>query len=206
MPHNNRQKKIFNLKKTNISEIINKKEEKLFLFRKKKSEEKTIQIKKLEIFNESIKKGDYKKILIQKDIFKKKLDKRSISSFLTTRKEEGKSHFTTTLPYTERSLVKIKNRSKPKISKTEKLVKINLIRKSNLINFSTFKSYLFFKENDFLYAKRVGGPYDYVFCSYHDINPSFKSVKFKSKLFIDGNYTSNTNEYLTISKNNDFAL
>ena len=103
-------------------------------------------------------------------------------------------------------MIKIKNRSKPKISKTEKLVKINLIRKSNLINFSTFKSYLFFKENDFLYAKRVGGPYDYVFCSYHDKNPSFKSVKFKSKLFIDGNYTSNTNEYLTISKNNDFAL
>ena len=108
MPHNIRQKKIFNLKKTNISEIINKKEEKLFLFHKKKSEEKKIQIKKLEIFNESIKKGDYKKILIQKDIFKKKLDKRSIISFLTTRKEEGKSHFTTTLPYTERSLVKIK--------------------------------------------------------------------------------------------------
>ena len=178
MPHNNRQKKIFNLKKTNISEIINKKEEKLFLFRKKKSEEKTIQIKKLEIFNESIKKGDYKKILIQKDIFKKKLDKRSIISFLTTRKEEGKSHFTTTLPYTERSLVKITNRSKPKISKTEKLVKINLIRKTNLIDSSTFKSYLFLKENDFLYAKRVAGPYDYILCSYYDINPSFKSVKF----------------------------
>ena len=178
MPHNNRQKKIFNLKKTNISEIINKKEEKLFLFRKKKSEEKTIQIKKLEIFNESIKKGDYKKILIQKDIFKKKLDKRSISSFLTTRKEEGKSHLTTTLSLTERTLIKIKNRSKPKISKTEKLVKINLIRKTNLIDSSTFKSYLFLKENDFLYAKRVAGPYDYILCSYHDINPSFKSVKF----------------------------
>ena len=66
MPHNNRQKKIFNLKKTNISEIINKKEEKLFLFRKKKSEEKTIQIKKLEIFNESIKKAIIKKSLYKK--------------------------------------------------------------------------------------------------------------------------------------------
>ena len=98
-------------------------------------------------------------------------------------------------------MIKIKNKNKPKFSKTEKLIKINMIRKSNLIDFSTFKSYLFLKENDFLYAKRVGGPYDYVLCSYHDINPNFKTAKFKSKLFLDGNYTSSSSEYLTISKN-----
>ena len=196
-------KKIANLKRINVSEIINKQEEKLILLdkiRKKKSEEKTIQIKKLEMLNESIKKGEFKKILIQKDIFRNKIDKRSISSFLTTRKEEGKSHIAT-LPLTERSIIKIKKTSKNKISKTEGFIKINKIKKSRLIDFSTFKSYLFLKENDFLYAKRVGGPYDYVLCSYHDINPNFSSVKFKSKVLIDGNYTSQSCEYLTISKN-----
>ena len=196
-------KKIANLKRVNISEIINKQEEKLFLLdkiRKKKSEEKSVQIKKLEMLNESVKKSEYKKIIIQKDILRKKLERRSISNFLTTRKEEGKNHITT-LPLTERTSIKIKKLSKNKITKTEGLVKINLIKKSKLIDFSTFRAYLFLKENDFLYARRVGGPYDYVLCSYNDINPNFKSVKFKSKILVDENSQNNKVEYLTISKN-----
>ena len=85
--------KISNLKKMNLSEMINKSERKLMLFdkiNKKKSEEKTVRIKKIEMLNESIKKGNFNKINIHKDIFRKKLEKRSISNILTTRREEGK--------------------------------------------------------------------------------------------------------------------
>jgi len=195
-------KKIFSLQKANISELINKHEEKLFLLNKikKRSEENSIKIKKLEVRNKSIQKGNYKKILSEKDIFKKKLEKRSISNLLTKRKEEGKSQIIT-MPLSERSLGKIKSKSKTRISKTEKYVKINIIKKTKLIDFSTFKTYLFLKENDFLYAKRVGGPFDFVLCSYSDINPNFKKVKFKSNVILDNNYISSTVEYLTISKN-----
>ena len=196
-------KKIFSLQKANISEIINKHEEKLFLLdkiKKKKSEERSIKIKKLQVMNESIKKGDYKKILSEKDIFKKKLEKRSISTLITKRKEEGKSQIIT-MPLSERSLGKIKSKSKSRIVNTEKYIKLNIIKKTKLIDFSTFKTYLFLKENDFLYAKRVGGPFDFVLCSYGDINPNFKKIKFKSNVILDNNYISSTTEYLTISKN-----
>ena len=37
---------------------------------------------------------------------------------------------------------------------------------SKLIDFSTFKKHLYLKDNDFLYAKRVGGPVDYILCRY----------------------------------------
>ena len=193
-------KKLLNLKKMNISEMIHNHEQRLMLYdkiHKKKSEEKTIKIKKLEMFNESIKKGDYKKIVIQKDIFRKKLEKRSISSFLTARKEEGKSELVT-LPLAERTIIKSKDK---KIAKTERYVRINLIKKCKIIDFSSFKSYLYLKPNDFLYAKRVGGPYDFVLCSYGDINPNFKTNKFKSNLKSDDSYLGNISEYLTISRN-----
>ena len=191
--------KISNLKKMNLSEMINKSERKLMLFdkiNKKKSEEKTVRIKKIEMLNESIKKGNFNKINIHKDIFRKKLEKRSISNILTTRREEGKGQIVT-VPLTERSYIK----SKDKISKTQSYIKINVIKKSKLIDFSTFKSYLFLKENDFLYARREGGPFDFVLCSYQDINPNFKKVKFKSNILSGGGYTSTSNEYLTISRN-----
>ena len=192
-------KKISNLKKNNLSEMINKSEGKiLFLDRinKKKSEEKTVRIKKIGMLNESIKKGEFNKISIHKDIFKKKLEKRSISNILTTRREEGKGQIVT-VPLTERTYIK----SKDKISKTQSYIKINVIKKTKLIDFSTFKSYLFLKENDFLYARRVGGPFDYVLCSYEDINPNFKKIKFKSNLLSGGEYTNSSSEYLTISRN-----
>ena len=192
-------KKVANLKKVNLSELINKNEGKLMILdkiRKKKSEDKMIKIKKLGILNESIKRGEYNKINIHKDIFKKKMEKRSISSFLTIRNEEGKSQLKT-LPMTERTVIKSKN----KISKTEGYIKINIIKTRKLIDFSTFKSYLYLKENDFLYAKRVGGPFDFVLCSYHDINPNFKTAKFKSNVLSDGLYISKSSEYLTISRN-----
>ena len=191
-------KKMANLKKLNISEMINRSEGKLMLLdkiNKKKSEQKTVRIRKIEMINDSIKKGEFNKINIHKDIFKKKLEKRSISNLLATRREDGKSQIVT-LPLTERSYMKTKN----KMSKTESYIKINIIKKTKLIDFSTFKSYLFLKENDFLYAKRVGGPFDFVLCSYQDINPNFKKLKFKSNIFSGDGYTSSSSEYLTISR------
>ena len=47
-------------------------------------------------------------------------------------------------------------------------------KKSKLIDFSTFNKHLYLKDNDFLYAKRVGGPVDYILCSYQDINHKAK--------------------------------
>ena len=192
-------RKISNWKKNNLSEMIHKSEGKILLLdriNKKKSEEKTIKIRKIGMLNESIKKGEFNKIKIHKDIFRKKLEKRSISNILTTRREEGKRQIVT-LPLSERSYIK----SKDKISKTQSYIKINLIKKTKLIDFSTFKSYLYLKENDFLYARRVGGPFDYVLCSYEDINPNFKTIKFKSNILSGGEYINSSCEYLTISRN-----
>ena len=77
---------------------------------------------------------------------------------------------------------------------------------SKLIDFSTFNKHLYLRDNDFLYAKRVGGPVDYVLCSYQEINNRAKvtnntlqsmnkkklpSIKKKNKI----------GEYITISKN-----
>ena len=53
-------------------------------------------------------------------------------------------------------------------------INIEKSKASKLIDFSTFNKHLFLKDNDFLYAKRVGGPVDYVLCSYQDINKKSK--------------------------------
>ena len=79
-------------------------------------------------------------------------------------------------------------------------------KKSKLIDFSTFNKHLYLKDNDFLYAKRVGGPVDYILCSYQDINH-------KAKLLNNNLQSMNKKklqplkkkvkiaEYITISKN-----
>ena len=74
--------------------------------------------------------------------------------------------------------------------------------KQELIDFSTFKQHLFLKDNDFLYAKRVGGPVDFVLCSYQDINKKMKIDfgKVSSHKLIN-NVISKNVEYMTISKN-----
>ena len=192
-------KKVMNLKKLNISGILKKKEEKLLIFdklRKKQSQDKKIEIKNIEMLNESIKQNNYSKILVRRDIFKKKLEKRSVSTVLIKHEEDRKSQFL--IPLTDRTTIQ----SKDKNFRTQQgFVKINKIKKSKLIDFSTFKSYLYLKENDFLYAKRVGGPFDFVLCSYYDINPNFRAIKFKSNLS-SNDYSNQRAEYLTISKNN----
>ena len=72
-------------------------------------------------------------------------------------------------------------------------------------DFSTFNKHLFLKDNDFLYAKRVGGPVDYILCSYQDINKKSKMssnvVQLKKKKLDPIKRKANIVEYITISKN-----
>ena len=70
------------------------------------------------------------------------------------------------------SLVSLKS---PRIFKFKK---IKFSKKNEPIDFSTFKEYLFLKDNDFLYARRVGGPVDFALCSFSDINPSKEKKQF----------------------------
>ena len=81
--------------------------------------------------------------------------------------------------------------------------------KEKIIDFSTFKKHLYLRDNDFLYAKRVGGPVDYVLCSYQDIN---KNSKFNTNRIRNFGYGSKKKlpsigkrrkniDYITISKN-----
>ena len=97
---------------------------------------------------------------------------------------------------------------KKQVALTESSV-LNLPRKKKetakkeLIDFSTFNRHLYLRDNDFLYAKRVGGPVDFVLCTYQDINPRAK----KSNLpqIMKGKKSAIQNkklcEYITISKN-----
>ena len=75
--------------------------------------------------------------------------------------------------------------------------------KLEVIDFSTFKQHLFLKDNDFLYAKRVGGPVDFALCSYQEINKRLKFDFAKISNIHKNNNTiiSKNVEYITISKN-----
>ena len=84
--------------------------------------------------------------------------------------------------------------------------KTNLLeskKKSKLIDFTKFTKHLYLRDNDFLYAKRVGGPVDFVLCTYQDINPKSKMRNSQSlgrKILPSLNKKKNI-DYLTISKN-----
>ena len=97
------------------------------------------------------------------------------------------------------SLVRIKS---PRVFKFRKL---KLAKKNEPIDFSTFKEYLFLRDNDFLYARRVGGPVDFALCSFSDINPNKEKNNLISDFHRDLtsgiNRKSNYIEYITISKN-----
>ena len=75
-----------------------------------------------------------------------------------------------------------------------------VVNKPQLIDFSTFKQHLFLKDNDFLYAKRVGGPVDFALCSYQEINKKMK-FDFGKNSGKNNNVISKNVEYITISKN-----
>ena len=91
----------------------------------------------------------------------------------------------------------------PKI-KLKKFKNLKLFQKKpEIIDFSTFKQHLFLKDNDFLYAKRVGGPVDFSLCSYQDINKKLKFdfAKISNMNKNNNNIISKNVEYITISKN-----
>ena len=92
--------------------------------------------------------------------------------------------------------------------------------KKDIIDFSKFNRHLYLRDNDFLYAKRVGGPLEFRLCSYQDTVIPKKKHKFistggfnKKKLAplqLNNNTSSSTSttapkvrsvEYITISKN-----
>ena len=111
------------------------------------------------------------------------------------------------IPYTQQGQESSKMQSLSKNSKI-KLKRLKNLKvaqnKFEIIDFSTFKQHLFLKDNDFLYAKRVGGPVDFALCSYQEINKRLKLDFVK----ITNTHKSNTNnvinknvEYITISKN-----
>ena len=98
-------------------------------------------------------------------------------------------------------LILIMIRSKNKEIRTELGFRTPITKKKyEPIDFSTFRQYLYLRDNDFLYAKRVGGPVDFALCSYKDINKNFKQNSFKTNMFSKG-YINKNCEYLTISKN-----
>ena len=85
--------------------------------------------------------------------------------------------------------------------------KTNLLetkKKQKLIDFTTFNKHLYLRDNDFLYAKRAGGPVDFILCTYQDINPKSKmrtSQSLGRKILPSINNKKKTVDYLTISKN-----
>jgi hypothetical protein len=74
-----------------------------------------------------------------------------------------------------------------------------------IIDFSTFNKHLFLRGNDFLYARRVGGPVDYELCTYQDINPRAKKSSLnqvsKGKKLPPLSKSKRNFDYITISKN-----
>ena len=91
-------------------------------------------------------------------------------------------------------------------------------KKRLAIDFETFDKHLYLHDNDFLYAKRVGGPVDFALCSYQEINKKSISNSLSSGLFrklqktkpisysqpvtpIQPRPPDKNTEYITISKN-----
>ena len=89
--------------------------------------------------------------------------------------------------------------------KAPKITSLEQKKKDKLIDFSTFNKHLYLKDNDFLYAKRAGGPVDFILCSYQDINKKSKisgnQVQLRKKKLEPIKKKVSTVEYITISKN-----
>ena len=192
-------KKFIKLDKLDIKTITDKPHDKLSLLEKIKL--KTLTKKHImdepKIVNEMLNKIESSS---KRPSFSKQM-KRSNSIISIEKKEseekKGEMVLFQQVPETD-VVVRGSNRPRPK--------KLNLLKpefkKPELIDFSTFKQHLFLKDNDFLYAKRVGGPVDFVLCSYQDINKKMKIDFGKiSSNKLSNNVISKNIEYITISKN-----
>ena len=103
----------------------------------------------------------------------------------------------------EKKIIKAEDTEKEKEKEKEKTSVPN--KKRELINFSTFNKHLYLKDKDFLYAKRIGGPVDFVLCTYQEINPKAKKLGYgvvnKGKKLLPSLHKKKPIEYITISKN-----
>ena len=89
----------------------------------------------------------------------------------------------------------------------QNVINLKSEKKQKLIDFTTFNKHLYLRDNDFLYAKRAGGPVDFVLCTYQDINPKSKINNSISqnlggrKLLPSISKKKKNIDYITISKN-----
>ena len=198
-------KKIMKLEKIDYKKLSDKPNEQLTLLDKIKLSKFT---EKNDINEELLPKGEiYNKINISSKPMGRSLV-RSNSSITYDRINDGnedKKDALIPLPQESQEnnqIVQTISKS-PKI-KLKKLKNLKIIQnKLEVIDFSTFKQHLFLKDNDFLYAKRVGGPVDFALCSYQENNKRLKFDFAKiSNIHKNNNSVISKNvEYLTISKN-----
>jgi energy-coupling factor transporter ATP-binding protein EcfA2 len=72
--------------------------------------------------------------------------------------------------------------------------KMPLQKKKEIIDFTTFNKYLYLRDNEFLYCKRVGNPIQFIECVYSELMPKKDKKTKKIK-------TKHNLEYITMSKN-----
>ena len=128
----------------------------------------------------------------------------TISNALVSKPEESKDNVNTAI-----QTIQVQNENNQGLVRSLSTARINsnmsmkMIQKTP-IDFATFDKHLYLHDNDFLYAKRIGGPVDFVLCSYQEINQgSIHGLKNK-KLILkpkEGTKGRKIPEYLTISKN-----
>ena len=199
-------KKIMKLDKIDYKKLADKPNEKLSLLDKVKLSKLS---EKNDINEELIPSGDiFNKINITNKPIKNRQIMRSNSTITYDRISDGNEDKNEALiPLSQES-----QKNNTAIQTISKMPKIKLKRLKQLkttqnnlevIDFSTFKQHLFLKDNDFLYAKRVGGPVDFALCSYQEINKrlKFDFAKISNIHKNKNNVISKNVEYITISKN-----
>ena len=188
-------KKLIKVEKLDIKTISEKPHDQLSLLEKIKLKTLT----KKHIMEEPNLVGEMLNKLKKKPSFSRQIKRSSSVVSFEKKSEEKKGEMVLYQQVPETDIV-IRGTTKPRPKKLN-LLKPEL-RKQELIDFSTFKQHLFLKDNDFLYAKRVGGPVDFVLCSYQDINKKMKIDfgKMASNKLMN-NVISKNIEYITISKN-----
>ena len=202
--------KLKNLSSLNINNNRNLLNEKKFNFDVKKVKLKSIQDLKNENLNSvsnNLKNVEQKIMNLSNKKFSfNYYPKESENSFQKMKRSESQS-----LIYNQNDNVKLDNlilndnneqSTKESISKGNS-ISLKKKKKKIPIDFTNFRQHLFLQDNDFLYAKRIGGPVDFLLCSYQEINKlSNFQVSSKIKSYLKNKISPQKNfEYLTISKN-----
>ena len=199
--------KILKLEKIDYKKLTDKSNEQMTLLDKIKL---STFSQRNDIIGEQLQAGGViKKISIANRPIKSRQIQRSNSMMTYDRISDGmedKKDALVPLPPQQESMISNTTQAVAKIPKIKlkKFKNLKIIQKrSEVIDFSTFKQHLFLKDNDFLYAKRVGGPVDFALCSYQEINKrlKFDFAKISNIHKNNNNIISKNVEYITISKN-----